>query len=300
MYHRIAEDTFDPWGDVVGPQNFREQMDWLTANRTVMRLAEFADHHRRGTLPQDAIAITIDDGYSCVSEIAAPLLEKLGIPATVFISPAIISKGVFWWNELQSIVLGHDGTLLDFNGHRFVLGEKSPIDHVWVPGTAPSTPRQRAYAEIQTILSRLPPDELNRNMDALCSLVPPAVDATKRAMSPEEVRRTASDLLEFGSHALTHAWLPSLTDDQQKREIEDSVEQCKDLTGRKPSAFAYPFGMFDERAKKRAAAAGFDCACTTQNLAVSSRSSTYALPRLAVGNWGAASLARALNRLCLA
>lgn len=300
MYHRIADDPFDPWADVVSPTNFREQMEWLTANRTLMRLTEFAGLHRSGALPRDAVAVTIDDGYSCVSEIAAPLLEKLGIPATVFISPEIIRKGKFWWNELQSIVLDHDGTSLEVDGYKFVIGDSSPGDQVWAPLTPPSTPRQRAYVEIQTMLSRLAPDELNRSMDELRGLAQAAPDVTKRPMSPDEIRRTASDLVEFGSHSMTHAWLPSLPDDEQHREIVDSLEECQDLTGHKPSAFAYPYGMFDNQTKKAVAAAGFDCACTTQNLAVSSRSPTYALPRLAVANCGGSSLVRALNRSCLA
>ena len=300
LYHRIAEEPFDAWGDVVAPQIFCEQMEWLAANRTPLRLTDFADRHRSGTLPRDATAITIDDGYTCVSEIAAPFLEKLGVPATVFVSPEIIRKGAFWWNELQSIILGYDGDRLEIDRRQILLGAKSPKDHVWAPRSPPSTARQRAYVEIQTFLSRLAPDELNRSMAALRSLASPEVDATKRPMSPEEVRRTASDLVEFGSHALTHAWLPGLSDDQQKREIEDSVEQCRELTGRKPAAFAYPYGMFDARAKAAVAAAGFQCACTTQNLAVSSSSPTYALPRLSVGNWDVPALAGSLSRLCLA
>ena len=300
LYHRIAEETFDPWGEAVSPRNFGEQLEWLTGNRTLLKLTDFADLHRRGVLPDDAISVTIDDGYACASEIAAPLFKKLGVPATVFISPRVIREGAFWWNEIQSIVLGHDGETLEFDRHRVVLGEKSPDDSVWAPGSPPSTSRQRAYAHIQALLSRMPPDELKRTMDSLRSLAPPAVDASKRPMSVEEVRRTVIDGVEFGSHGLTHAWLPTLGDDQQAREIDDSVDQCRQLTGREPTTFAYAYGMFDERAKARVAAAGFACACTTQNLAVSSNSPTFALPRLSVGNWGAPGLARALNRLCLA
>ena len=300
LYHRIAQETFDPWGEAVAPENFREQLKWLAANRTLLRLTDFADRHRRGALPRDALAITIDDGYSCISKIAAPLLEKLGVPATVFVSPKIVREGTFWWNEVQSIVLNHDNTTLEVAGHRYVIGERSPYDQIWAPGSAPSTSRQRAYADIQVFLSRMSPEKLRRSLDALRSLAAPATDASKRPMSAEEILGMASDRIEFGCHGLTHAWLPKLADDEQAREIEDSVEECRELTGRKPAAFAYAYGMFDERAKARVVSAGFGCACTTQNLAVSGASPTFALPRLSVGNWRAPDLARALNRLCLA
>src|SRR4051812_30294675 len=84
MYHRIAEDTFDPWGVAVSPANFADQLDWLKRHRTPLRLLEFAEHHRRGSLPADAVALTFDDGYACNAVTAAPMLDALGIPATIF------------------------------------------------------------------------------------------------------------------------------------------------------------------------------------------------------------------------
>jgi peptidoglycan/xylan/chitin deacetylase (PgdA/CDA1 family) len=68
MYHRIAEEPFDPWGLSVTPANFRDQLAWLAQNRTVLPLGEFAALHRAGTLPAEAIAVTLDDGYACASQ----------------------------------------------------------------------------------------------------------------------------------------------------------------------------------------------------------------------------------------
>ena len=44
LYHRIADETFDPWGEAVAPTNFREQLEWLAGNRTLLRLTDFVDH----------------------------------------------------------------------------------------------------------------------------------------------------------------------------------------------------------------------------------------------------------------
>src|SRR5690349_12394570 len=76
MYHRIANESFDPWGLSVSPRNFAEQIDWLSANRSILGLTDFAQLHRKGRLPSDAVAITFDDGYASVIEEATPVLEK--------------------------------------------------------------------------------------------------------------------------------------------------------------------------------------------------------------------------------
>ena len=63
MYHRIATMTWDPWRLAVTPKSFREQLAYLKRNRTVLRLSDFVTAHRDGRLPDDAAAITFDDGY---------------------------------------------------------------------------------------------------------------------------------------------------------------------------------------------------------------------------------------------
>src|SRR5438270_773320 len=73
MYHRIADEKFDPWGLCVTPDRFANQLSWVAKNRTPVPLPEFAELHRRGVLPDNAIAVTFDDGYACTAKIAAPL-----------------------------------------------------------------------------------------------------------------------------------------------------------------------------------------------------------------------------------
>lgn len=299
IYHRITKETFDPWGLSVTPAHFREHLSWLAQNRTVLRLRDFADLQCRRALPPDAIAVTLDDGYACNSAVAAPLLEEFRVPATMFLPVNFITSGKpFWWDELEDIVLDHDGSELSLDGHKVVLGPKRSADRQWKPWSPQGTPRQAAYHDIHVRLARMRPDELARSMDFLRDQAKPAnnADPMKRPMSGEEVRRTAGRFVEFGSHTLNHPWLPSLAPAEQRHEICDSVEQCRRLTGSRPSAFAYPFGMFDDQSEKLAEEAGFVCACTTRDLAVARGTSSFALPRLQVGDWDTAELERVLTR----
>jgi peptidoglycan/xylan/chitin deacetylase (PgdA/CDA1 family) len=296
MYHRVAAEPFDPWGLAVTPARFREQVRWLSRNRTVLRLSEFASLHRSGRLPDGAVAITMDDGYACNVEVAAPVLEQFGVPATIFVATALVSKvKPFWWDELEEIILEHDSGALTLEGEPIEIGEPHPRDRMWRPGQPARTPRQSAFLQIHTQLARKSPAELADAMSGLRreASVRQSIPPFKKPMTPAQLR-AAPAVIEFGSHTLTHPWLPSLNAEQQSHEICDSRERCRALTGKMPRSFAYPFGAADARSEALAERAGYECACTTDEFAVSPGSRSFALPRIGVGNWSAARLRRAL------
>lgn len=297
MYHRIARDTFDPWGLAVAPERFAQQLAWLAENRRVLPLTEFAARHRSGDLPNDAVAITFDDGYACTAEVAAPMLQQFGFSATVFLPVELIEKGQpFWWDELQNIVMDTDRDELCVDGRSFVLAEKQNDDRTWKPGSPPRTPRQSAFRALWESLHPRSPRDLDQAMAELRSQIAraPARDILKRPMTPGEVRSAAATSVEFGSHALAHPSLPHLSRQEKALQIGDSVERCASLSGEVPRTFAYPYGDFDEESATLVEEAGFECACATEDRCVDANSGAYALPRIGVGDWTPRRLARAL------
>lgn len=85
MYHHFdAAVTADT---VVSPERFREQMTALKnagyTTVTLQQIAAFVDHGV--PLPEKPVLITMDDGYTSNLTIAAPILEELGMCATVFL-----------------------------------------------------------------------------------------------------------------------------------------------------------------------------------------------------------------------
>lgn len=299
MYHRVIEDRFDPWGLGVSTAHFAEQIRWLRDRRIPLALDEFADRHANGTLPDRAVAVTFDDAYSCAASVAAPLLEELEVPATIFLPPALIERGEpFWWDELEAVVIGHDPEMLRLAGEEFMIGRKRPGDSRWEPGAPPASERQRAFYALWSKLRPMPPGKLRAAMDELRDQASPASSRhlSKRPMTAAEVKSTASDRIRFGSHAISHPWLPGLDSGEKAREIGDSVERCTALTGLRPTTFAYPYGDYDAESENLVRKAGFVCACTTQARPVAA-SSNFALPRMAVGNMGSRRFGWAIRSL---
>lgn len=295
MYHRIAIESFDPWGLAVSPANFARHVGWLAENRSILSLIEFARLHREHRLPRDAVAITFDDGYASVLEEAAPLLESHRAPATVFIPADLVARGgAFWWDELKDLVMTTPRTSLEFGGV-VELGERMPADDQWAPEALPSTPRQQAFYAIWERLKPRAPAGVDRAMVDLRKQAEVGTSGRcPRLVGPEALRRRPA-LLDVGSHALTHPSLPRLTSVQKAREIHESVARCEEVSGTRPRTFAFPFGDNDPESLALVRDAGFDCACTTEATFVTARTNPFRMPRLAVPNCDAAGLASRLG-----
>lgn len=76
------------------PEQFKRRMVWLKRSRyPVLSLDDAVRRLGRGDLPDNAVVITIDDGWSSTYTHMLPILEELGLPATVYITT--------WYSENQ-------------------------------------------------------------------------------------------------------------------------------------------------------------------------------------------------------
>ena len=78
----------------------------------------------------------------------------------------------------------------------------------------------------------------------------------------DQMREMQKYGVDFGSHTLTHPWLPNLSDDQLHREIKDSKHRLQDLLGQEIKSFSYPWGGVDMRVRSAVAGAGYQAAFT--------------------------------------
>jgi peptidoglycan/xylan/chitin deacetylase (PgdA/CDA1 family) len=298
MYHRIARESFDPWGLAVSPERFARQVEWLERHRTILPLEEFARLHERRKLPRSAVALTFDDGYACSLEAAAAILEHAGVSATVFLPAQLIGRSrEFWWDELARIVVEFEGTELSLDNGTVTVPAGSAEDHRWAAGDEASTPRQRLYLELWSVLRSRDLDEIDRTLDRIREqgkLHSENRDAYRR-LSAEEIRSASSPAVSFGSHAMSHRPLTSLPPEERRREIRESAAACAKLTGTAPKTFAYPFGDCDGETADMVRDAGFTCACTTEPAFVIHRTPPFMIPRLQAGNWEPRQLAKVLR-----
>ena len=99
IFHRVLpqQDPLFP-GEIFAEQ-FAALMSHVASRFRVLALHDAVQALAHGTLPARAMAITFDDGYADNLEIAAPILQHAGLPATVFVATGYLD-GSCMWNDL--------------------------------------------------------------------------------------------------------------------------------------------------------------------------------------------------------
>jgi len=311
MYHRVAEVELDPWGLCVTPQHFAQQLEVLQKSYQPLSLKQLLQSHRDGNIPQRSVAITFDDGYADNLHCAKPLLERYGIPATIFISTGYIGKDrEFWWDELEQILL-QPGKLpekltLNISGniHHWELGaavnhstQDYQRDRTSKVSEAKPGSRMFFYYSIWQVLRPLPEAERIKLLGEILawSNAESAVRKTHCSLLPEEVCALGqSELVEIGAHTVTHPFLSAQSTALQRDEIKQSKVDLEQMLDRPVTSFSYPFGDRTAETIELAKASGFDCACSTVQDIVWRQSNRFDLPRFAVENWNGEEFAKQL------
>ncbi len=86
----------------------------------------------------------------------------------------------------------------------------------------------------------------------------------RNLLTVEQIREMQRYGVVFGSHTVTHPWLPDTSDDDLRREVRDSKHVLEDLLGTEVTSFAYPYGGVDQRVRGAVAEAGYKMAFTAR------------------------------------
>jgi len=86
----------------------------------------------------------------------------------------------------------------------------------------------------------------------------PEVAGDEMIATAECLRRLPSDLITFGSHSMTHAWLPPLSDDEAMFQISESRAELKKLLNRDIKLFSFPYGALNRRLVEVCREAGYE------------------------------------------
>lgn len=89
IYHQVGS-NLESQLDVL-PSDFEWQMQWLSSNKTVVRLDEAIERwdEPRG---DQLVALTFDDGFSDTYSNAFPVLRSMELPFTLFVTTGIVGN----------------------------------------------------------------------------------------------------------------------------------------------------------------------------------------------------------------
>ncbi|OAS16355.1 polysaccharide deacetylase family protein [Paenibacillus oryzisoli] len=103
-YHSIGVAPGNTY--VLHPDTFARQMDYLAAHHyTPLTLAEFASVlSQKMPSPAHPVLLTFDDGYANNAEVALPILQQHGFPATIYVSTGLVNTpGYLTWPQVRQL-----------------------------------------------------------------------------------------------------------------------------------------------------------------------------------------------------
>jgi peptidoglycan/xylan/chitin deacetylase (PgdA/CDA1 family) len=219
MYHGIPSP---------GADGFERQMHYLRRFFDVVSLAALVPPLEPAS-GRMKVALTFDDGLRNNVTVAYPILKRLGLPATFFVCPQLIDRGMWLWNHQARQRLKR----LDAPARaRLACEVASPSAEVepfidWMKSLAPGA-RSTVEASVRKATPAFQPTAAERD----------AFDIARW----EDLRELAPEIITIGSHTLTHPILTTLGEPELEAEIGGSRRVLEEKLQRPVEFFAYPNG----------------------------------------------------------
>lgn len=194
---------------------------------------------RRKDLPDNSIAITVDDGYRNFLQHGHPIFRRSRIPVTLY-AVAGFSDGELWlWPDQIEFGLRHTSR----TSLRFAIDAGKPMELAL--GT--SEEKSSAVTRLTEMLKEVPNEVRLRfltEFSNLCAVeIPRHPPAGRESMSWDDLRAVASEGVEIGCHTETHPILSQLSKTSElEREIRGAKTHMEERLGFTVRHFCYPNG----------------------------------------------------------
>jgi peptidoglycan/xylan/chitin deacetylase (PgdA/CDA1 family) len=271
-------------GNLVRPEVFRQQLQFLKSHYHIVHPDHFRawiEHDKREQgkqLPPRSVLITCDDGLLNTLTDMLPILQSEGVPCLFLVTAASCSDhpGMLWYEELYQLMrakpLAPDLQL----PLKEAADEPSPSS---VSFQARWWNTVRKASRLDAITRR---DWMNKVRDHCGTTQALRSEKRWRLLNIAELKQLAGAGMSIGAHTLTHPVLSLCSEEEARREIQESKINMERALGTQVWAFAYPFGnpyTMGDRELRLAREAGFACAFLNVEQWGSDRSNPFTIPR---------------------
>ena len=262
MYHSVMASSVeraDLLGGIVHSEaEFRAQMQILSREYHAVSLDRLVDTLKTGEeIPKRSVVVTFDDGYTDNYEVAMPILNELGIPATFYITVDCVERRKLPWPSRLRFAFrktkrtewtddqGKSWSLPDFDSreHAFLA---SCNDCCQLSGQA----QENFVRSVEERLQTAAPDNAGSLM-----------------MNYDQVRSLVQHGHLVGSHTMTHPNMAYITEGEAKAELLESKQRLEQQLNTAVRHFSYPCPAmtphWSEQTVAQTHAVGYESAVTT-------------------------------------
>lgn len=284
MLHRIETNRASIPG-AIHEDTLRKYLEYLAARDykvlTMHQLWEFLAGHN--PIPSKSVMFTVDDGFYDHHDAAAKVFGEFGYALNFFVITEFLDQSLWPWDDQVSYAMEEttkqDVTLVLPSGIHYELNIDEHL-------------RRECIRSLRDVLKSCNQSNLYDWMRAefypkLEVKFPDTVPNRYRSMSWDDARSLSQHGHGVFPHTCSHRILSSLSAEERRREIADSVSTVEREVGAVPRAFAYPTGRVSDYGSQDVSALkslGIELAFSTMTGYVRSGSNTdhYSLPRFSL------------------
>lgn len=284
-YHAVKDDPASfrhsiGAGIIHTRHDFKRQME-LIAGRyapvSVDDIPSFLSGQKK--IPRRAVVVTFDDGYADNYEIAAPIMDELGVPGAFYVIAGAIENGKApWFCRLR---------------HAFFTSRRrrwsdfvDATDHVFDSEEG----RYQAFVAMSARCAIAAPVEREKFLERIEQELEIAAGETAGSlmMTWDSIRSLQARGHVVGSHTVTHPNLARIGEDEMLRELHQSRSMLEEKLGRPVVHLSYPNPIlqphWSQTTVTQSRNLGYVTAVTCTQGPVRPGCNALALPRMAVPN----------------
>jgi peptidoglycan/xylan/chitin deacetylase (PgdA/CDA1 family) len=267
MYHSVMEDPSREsqtlGGIIHSSRVFQAQMELIAREYVAISLDDLQRALADGRdIPARSVVVTFDDGYADNYEVAMPILNRVGVPATFYVTvDCVENDSVPWPGRLRYAFLSTKSmSWSDDSKGSWPLGDIAE--------------RDRAFLHASDVCAKLAgaaQQEFVRTVEADLQAGPPK-PAQRFMMTWEQVRALVTKGHIVGSHTLTHPNMAYVDETAARTELTDSKRRLEEILRGPVVHFSYPCPAlsphWSENTRRMSQEAGYRTAVTTVGGAV--------------------------------
>tara|TARA_A100000164_G_C21811685_1_gene725833 strand:- start:146 stop:1087 length:942 start_codon:yes stop_codon:yes gene_type:complete len=238
--HRVSESL---------PKTFKANISLYTKTKTLRRFIlnmqekkkQFVslDKYLNSNNKKNYISITFDDGYLDNLNIAYPILKKLNIPFTIYVTTNFINnQNLPWWFLLE-----------DYLVKNYLKRNNICDNYESYQNKIFNDPKENA--EFLKVRNKILDNVFDlKKLDKFNKFTHKRL-GERLFMNWHELKKISSDkLVTIGSHTISHKRLSNCSNEERNIEIIDSKNILEKNLEYKVNHFAYPFGGLKDFTKK--------------------------------------------------
>lgn len=260
MYHYVRDLRLSRYPAIKGLDAafFRQQIEFFTANFTIVRMEDVISAIDGDKLPENAVLLTFDDGYIDHYTTVFPILDEMGLQGSFFPVARTLKDNVLLdVNKIQFILAAgneralYQAVLDEIDYHRGTEFSVPDIKTLLEKHATPKRYDSREIVFIKRMLQTVLPERLRGIItdklfkEFVC--VDEAVFAKELYCDTEQLTSMKKHGMFIGLHGYNHGWLGNMEQNEYEKDIIKALDLMDSirLVDKNAWVMCYPYGSWN-------------------------------------------------------